>query len=69
MIAELRGRKVVGIEVKSSASPGRGAARHLLWLEEQLGSRFHMGIVLHTGPRTYHLAERVVAMPIASLWA
>jgi hypothetical protein len=27
------------------------------------------GIVLHTGPATYSLGERITAVPIAALWA
>lgn len=68
LVAELRGRKVVGIEVKASGSPGRDAAKHLIWLRDQMGKEFHRGIVLHTGPRPYELDDRIVAMPIASLW-
>jgi uncharacterized protein len=68
LVAELRGRKVVGIEVKSSGSPGPGAAKHLSWLRDQIGDRFHRGIVLHTGPRAYELGDRIIALPIATLW-
>ena len=45
------------------------AAKHLVWLKEQLGKRFLKGVVLHTGPRVYELAERIVAAPIATIWA
>jgi hypothetical protein len=27
------------------------------------------GVVLHTGPRTYALGDRLVAAPISTLWA
>lgn len=69
LLAELGGQRVVGIEVKASASPDREAARHLMWLREQLGERFAAGVVLHTGPRVFGLANGIVAAPIAVLWA
>ncbi len=69
LIAELAGRRVVGIEVKASAAPSaREDAKHLVWLAEQLGERFLVGVVLHTGPHVYRLADRIVAAPIATLW-
>jgi uncharacterized protein len=68
LIAELAGGDVVAIEIKSSAAPQRGDARHLEWLREQLGERFLAGAVLHTGPRPFRLAERIFALPICTLW-
>lgn len=68
LIAELGAQRVLGIEVKASASPDRAAAGHLIWLRDRLGERFTRGVVLHTGPRLYELDERITAAPIASLW-
>jgi hypothetical protein len=34
-----------------------------------LGDRFVAGVVLHTGPRVYTLGERIIAVPICTLWA
>lgn len=68
LVVEIAGANIVAIEIKSSAAPTRGDARHLEWLREQLGERFLAGAVLHTGPRPFRLAERVFALPIASIW-
>ncbi len=68
LIAELPGAGVVAVEIKSSAAPTRGDAKHLEWLREQLGERFLAGAVLHTGPRPFPLAERIFALPICTLW-
>jgi predicted AAA+ superfamily ATPase len=69
LIAELAGRRIVGIEVKASAAPtARTDARHLTWLASHLGDRFLAGIVLHTGPHVYKLADKIIAAPIAVLW-
>jgi predicted AAA+ superfamily ATPase len=70
LLAELGGgRGVVGIEVKASAAPGRNEARHLIATRDRLGDAFVAGVVLHTGPRTYGLEDRIVAAPISTLWA
>jgi uncharacterized protein len=69
LLAEVAATRVVGIEVKASAAPQRDAASHLAWLRDQLGQRFVRGVVLHTGPRVYELEERILAAPIATLWA
>ncbi|MCY4199174.1 MAG: DUF4143 domain-containing protein [Gammaproteobacteria bacterium] len=69
LLAEGAAGKVVGIEVKASAAPGRHDARHLEWLRDGLGKRFLGGVVLHTGPATYQIAEKVQAAPISCLWS
>lgn len=68
IVAELGGGRAIGIEVKADAAPAPGAARHLTWMRDRLGDRFVAGVVLHTGPRVYGLADRVVAAPICALW-
>ena len=69
LIAELRGQRVVGIEIKSASAPSGQDARHLEWLRDQLGDRFTAGVVLHTGPSAYSLGDRITAAPISTLWA
>ena len=68
LVCELSAGSLVAIEIKSSAAPTRGDARHLEWLRERLGDRFLAGAVLHTGPRPFRLSERIFALPIASIW-
>jgi len=68
LIAELGGGRVIGIEIKASASPRPEDARHLEWLREVLGDRFVTGVVLHTGGRIYPLGTRLRAVPICALW-
>jgi predicted AAA+ superfamily ATPase len=69
LLAELGGDRVVAVEVKASASPGGRDAAHLEWLRDRLGDRFLAGVVLHTGPRTFPLSDRIAAVPIAALWS
>ena len=69
LVAEIGAHRVVGIEIKASAAPTAHDARHLLWLRDQLGDRFSAGVVLHTGPATYRLADSITAAPICTLWS
>lgn len=69
VVVELGGQRVVGIEIKAASAPSPGDARHLRWLRDQLEDRFIGGVVLHTGPDTYQLDERIVAAPISTLWS
>ena len=69
IVAELRGQRIIGIEVKASSAPSSRDARHLAWLRDKLGDRFIAGVVLHTGPATYPLGSQITAAPISTLWA
>lgn len=68
LLAELGGRQVIGIEVKASSAPSASDARYLAALRDRMGEEFVAGIVLHTGPSTYQLGERIIAAPISALW-
>lgn len=68
LIAELGAGRIVGIEIKASASPGTDDARHLAWLRDTTGDRFIAGVVFHTGSRIYPLGDRIQAIPICALW-
>lgn len=68
LVAELAARRVVGVEVKADSAPGERDAQHLGWLRDAIGQRFVAGIVFHTGPRIYPLAEKITAVPICALW-
>lgn len=67
-VIEGPGGAVVGIEVKSSASPGADAAKHLRWLRDKLGDRFVAGVVLHLGTRASSFGDGVYALPTSALW-
>lgn len=68
ILAELGAGRVIAIEVKADAAPRPGSAKHLLWLRDQTGDRFVYGLLLHTGPRTWEVGDRVAAAPISTLW-
>ncbi len=69
LVIEFGGGRVAGIEIKAAAAPSRSDAKHLEWLRDELGERFIAGVVLHTGPRAFHLADRIIAAPISTIWA
>jgi predicted AAA+ superfamily ATPase len=69
VVAELAGGRVVALEIKASASVREHDARHLEWLRDELGDRFVVGAVLHTGPRAFALGDRIIAVPISTIWA
>ena len=70
LIAEVSGSDILGLEIKATASPSRGDARHLVlvWLRDNLGDRFVAGAVLHAGPRPFRLEAGILALPLASFW-
>ncbi|MDR0284038.1 MAG: ATP-binding protein [Propionibacteriaceae bacterium] len=61
--------QVAGIEVKAAGTVDESDARHLLWLRDKLGDDFLGGVVLHTGPGSTTLSDRVYAAPISTIWA
>jgi uncharacterized protein len=69
IVADLGAGKIIGIEVKATASPRPDDARHLAWLRDEMGETFVAGAVLHTGPSVYPLGDRLLAVPICALWA
>jgi predicted AAA+ superfamily ATPase len=68
LVIEFGGGRVAGIEITVSAAPSQVDARHLAWLRDELGDRFVTGVVLHTGPRPFRLAENIFAAPISTIW-
>lgn len=68
LVVELAGGRLVGVEVKATAAPGRRDAAHLGWLRDELGEKFAIGILAHTGPRVFVLDEKILAVPIAAMW-
>jgi len=68
LLAELAGGRLIGLEVKADAAPTADNARHLAMLRDRYPEAFLAGVVLHTGPRVYRLGDRLLAVPISTLW-
>jgi predicted AAA+ superfamily ATPase len=69
VIVEYGGGRVFGLEIRATSSPDVSDARHLGWLRDGLGDRFVGGAVLCSVPRSFVLADQVVAAPIAAIWS
>lgn len=61
--------QVAGIEVKASGGVTEKDFKHLTFLQESLGSRFHHGVVFYLGESPVRFGERLVALPLSTLWA
>ena len=67
-VLEDRQGLVAGVEVKASATVGAGDFAGLHVLEEALGDRFALGVVLYAGRAAVPFGERLAAWPIEALW-
>jgi hypothetical protein len=68
LLAEMADGRILAFEIKASSAPTAADAQHLIWLRDRLPDRFVLGIVLHTGPVPFHVDDRIVALPICSIW-
>lgn len=68
IVLEDRGGRIVGVDVKASATIEPEALKGLHALREMVGDRFIRGIVLHLGRETVPFSADVTAMPMAALW-
>jgi predicted AAA+ superfamily ATPase len=68
IVAELPGGRLLGLEIKATASPKAADARHLRWLRAEQPERFAAGVVLHTGPDVITLDDDIFAVPICAFW-
>jgi predicted AAA+ superfamily ATPase len=68
-VLERRDGRIVGIEVKASATLGRNDLRGLDDLANVAGKRFHRGVILYTGREVVPFARHLHAVPITALTA
>ncbi len=68
MVLEDTAGRVVGVEVKASATVGARDFRGLRALAEASGGRFRRGVVLYTGRTAVPFGENLHALPVSSLW-
>ena len=67
VLEDNRGR-LVGIEVKTSSSPSDRDFKGLRAFASTVGSRFHRGVVLHTGKTAAPMGDGMWALPVEALW-
>lgn len=68
VIEDRRGR-VVGVEVKASATVTADDFKGLRLLQETAGANFVRGVVLHDHHQTVPFGEKLLAAPLPALWA
>lgn len=61
--------RVVGLEVRASATPTQTDFAGLRALQKLLGERFVRGVLLHLGAARVPFGERLEAAPLSFLWA
>ncbi len=67
-VLERRGGRLVGVEMKASASLSRRDFRGLETLREERGDAFVAGVVIHAGEQTLPFGDRLWALPVSALW-
>jgi predicted AAA+ superfamily ATPase len=67
VIEDRRGR-IIGVEVKASATVKADDFRGLRQLQDAVGDRFVRGLVLHDHDRITPFGERLQAAPLSTLW-
>jgi len=60
--------RLVAIEIKSAASVGRKDFQGIERFAETVGDKFYRGVVLYAGNQGVSFSERLLALPISSVW-
>ena len=68
IVLEGAGVRIVGIEVKASATISAGDFKGLKALAEAVGDRFHRGVLLYTGAEALPFGKQMHALPVSALW-
>lgn len=69
VVFEGRNRKVVGVEIKSTASVSHREFQGLNVLKKLANDRFHLGVVLYTGDQVVKFDDKMWAVPLSALWS
>ncbi len=69
LVLETPSQRIVGIEVKASASVTQGDFKGLRALADAAGKSFARGVVLYTGEQLMPFDEHLWAVPLGVLWA
>jgi predicted AAA+ superfamily ATPase len=67
LIVERRDGRVVACETKLAGTVGDDDVKHLLWLQDRVGTDLLDMVVLTTGPEAYRRADGVAVVPAALL--
>lgn len=68
LVCEANDGRIAGVEVKATSTPAEKDFKALRYLRDKLGQAFLGGMVLHFGPRSYTLEDRLHAVPLDRVW-
>jgi predicted AAA+ superfamily ATPase len=68
IVLESAAGEIVGVEVKSTATPRAEDFAGLRYLQSTVGDRFRRGVLLHTGDKAISLSKDLYALPVSALW-
>lgn len=68
-VLEASDGRLAAVEVKTGRTPRPGWFRQLAHMRDFVGERFTAGVVLYGGTEILPFGERLLAMPISSLWS
>ena len=60
--------RLIAVEVKAGATVRPADAKHLRWLQDLVGDRFELGLILYAGQQPLAISNRILALPLSSLW-
>lgn len=68
IVSDRRTGEFAAVEVKFTSTPTEQHAKTLAAFRDRFGSRFTVGLVIHTGSHALPLGERLWAVPVSALW-
>lgn len=68
VVLERANGSVAGVEIKASATVGASDFTALQALRDQLGRRFHAGVVLYLGDNIVPFGDKLWLVPVSALW-
>lgn len=69
LVLEAYDRRIVAVEVKAAVDVHEADLQHLAYLRDRTSDRFVAGVLLHCGDRPRRFGDRLVVLPITTLWA
>lgn len=69
VVLEKADGSVAGVEIKAGATVAASDFAALQALRDQLGARFHAGVVLYLGDHVVPFGDNLWLMPLSALWA
>lgn len=68
IVLESAAGEIVGVEVKSTATPRAEDFAGLRYLQSMVGARFRRGVLLHTGDKAVSVSKDLYALPVSAVW-